>query len=165
MTDHSDTNSPTPQEEKPKIQFNRPSIRSDPDEPTGLGLPDVSDEGLTTDQEETIEHTKGAPSAIPSEDDHIITEAVAGSKKIRAFVKGTKTEESWLRQPCCSGEGATHVRTFHAKLSDEALAYMDSVINEWLAKHPECDVKLVNTAIGSFTGKVKEPALICQVWV
>jgi len=157
MPDQSDTNSP--HDDQPKISFNRPSIGSDPEAPSGLGLPDVSDEGVAD------EHAKGAPSAVPTEDSHVATEGVSGSKKIRAFVKGTKTQETWLREPSPSSDGATHVRTFHCKLSDESLAYMDSVINEWLSKHPECDVKFVNSSIGLFTGKAKEPALICQVWV
>jgi hypothetical protein len=42
---------------------------------------------------------------------------------------------------------------------------MDQTINEWLDAHPQYEVKFVNATIGTFTGKIKEPALICQVWV
>jgi len=32
-----------------------------------------------------------------------------------------------------SGQGACRVRSFHGRLSDEGMAYMDDKINEWLA--------------------------------
>ena len=38
-------------------------------------------------------------------------------------------------------------------------------INEWLDAHPQYEVKFVSSSIGVMTGKLKEPALICQVWV
>ena len=87
------------------------------------------------------------------------------SRKITAFGKGKVEESSWLREPNATGTGATHVRTFHSKLTDDALNYVDTQINTWLDEHPEFEVKLVTTTIGTFTGKVKEPHLICQVWV
>lgn len=93
------------------------------------------------------------------EDTHGLT------KKIRAFDDGKKTENEWARVPNVNGTGATHVRTFHSKLTDDALVYVDTQINSWLDEHPDFEVKLVTTTIGTFTGKVKEPHLICQVWV
>lgn len=90
---------------------------------------------------------------------------IIGSKKIRAFGKDVHHGEKWQRTPNATGQGATHVRTFHSKLTDDSLAFMDQVINEWLDQHPEYEVKFVSCAIGEFTGKIREPALICQVWV
>ena len=92
-------------------------------------------------------------------------ESIGLSKKITAFGSGTKQESAWLRQPNATGTGATHVKTFHSKLTDDALRYVDQQLNEWLDQNPEFEVKLVTTTIGTFTGKVKEPHLICQVWV
>jgi hypothetical protein len=92
-------------------------------------------------------------------------ESLGLSKKITAFGSGTKEESAWLRQPNATGTGATHVKTFHSKLTDDALRYVDQQLNEWLDQNPEFEVKLVTTTIGTFTGKVKEPHLICQVWV
>ena len=86
-------------------------------------------------------------------------------KKITAFDQGKKEASEWLRQPVSTGTGASHVRTFHSKLTDDALGYIDQQVNEWLDENPEFEVKLVTTTIGTFTGKVKEPHLICQVWV
>lgn len=85
--------------------------------------------------------------------------------KITAFGKERRPEDHWQRKPNVTGKGAVHVKTFHCKLTDDALAYMDQSINEWLDAHPQYEVKFVNSTIGMLTGKLKEPALICQVWV
>jgi len=45
------------------------------------------------------------------------------------------------------------------------LKYLDEQINEWLDGHPEYEVKTVTTSIGLWTGKLKEPNLIVNVWV
>lgn len=91
----------------------------------------------------------------------------AASNKIRAIEKPLQGsgEESWTRAPVNTGRGASHVRTFHSKLNDDSLRYLDSQINEWLDQHPEYEVKFVTTAIGEFTGKIKEPHMIAMVWV
>lgn len=89
--------------------------------------------------------------------------------KIRAFeqklIAGTRHEEKWARTPNLTGTGAIHVRSFHCKLTEESLAYLDQQINEWLDAHPQYEVKLVTTAVGEWTGKTREPNLIVQVWV
>ena len=87
------------------------------------------------------------------------------AKKIRAFETRRRHEDQWNRTPNATGRGAIHVRTFHSKLTDDALVYLDQCINEWLDAHPEYEVKLVNSTVGQLTGKLKEPHLICQVWV
>jgi hypothetical protein len=87
------------------------------------------------------------------------------TKKITAFDKEKKKMDEWIRKPVADGTGASHVRTFHSKLTDDALGYIDQQVNEWLDENPQLEVKLVTTTIGTFTGKVKEPHLICQVWV
>jgi hypothetical protein len=93
------------------------------------------------------------------------SDSIGLSKKIKAFGAGKKESTAWARQPNTTGTGATHVKTFHTKLTDDALRYVDEQINDWLDKNPEFEVKLVTTTIGTFTGKVKEPHLICQVWI
>ena len=85
--------------------------------------------------------------------------------KITAFGKDRRHEDSWCRTPNTTGSGAIHVKTFHCKLTEDALAYMDQTINEWLDAHPQYEVKFVSSTIGTLTGKLKEPALFCQVWV
>lgn len=71
----------------------------------------------------------------------------------------------WKRKPNTDGTGATHCKTFHARLNSEAMELLDAQVNAWLDEHPELEVKLVTTAIGEWQGKVKEPNLIVQVWV
>ncbi len=80
--------------------------------------------------------------------------------KISAFGKGKKHEEEWNRTPNTNGTGAIHVKTFHSKITDDALVYMDQQINEWLDRHPEYEVKFVTSTAGTLTGKRKEPNLL-----
>lgn len=91
--------------------------------------------------------------------------------KIQAFEQrlghtGRKHEDSWKRSPNVTGQGAIHMKTFHGKLNNESLDFLDQQINEWLDAHPQYEVKLVNSTVGDWTGKTgKEPNLIVQVWV
>jgi ABC-type glycerol-3-phosphate transport system substrate-binding protein len=92
---------------------------------------------------------------------------LAGSKKITAFGRDQNRhhEEQWKRTPNTTGQGAIHVKTFHSKLTADALDYLDNTINEWLDEHPQYEVKFVTSTVGILTGKLKEPHLICQIWV
>ena len=85
--------------------------------------------------------------------------------KITAFGKEEHHEAAWNRTPNVTGKGAIHVKTFHAKITADALIYMDEQINDWLDSHPEFEVKFSTTTVGILSGKLKEPALMCQVWV
>lgn len=87
--------------------------------------------------------------------------------KIRAFEQklGMRHEDSWSRSPNVTGTGAIHVKSFHAKLTGDSLAFLDQQINEWLDAHPQYEVKLVTTTIGEWSGKLKEPNLVINVWV
>lgn len=89
--------------------------------------------------------------------------------KIQAFQQalGAKRhEDQWKRSPNATGTGAIHCKSFHSKLSDDALSFLDEQVNQWLDSHPQYEVKFVSTSVGDFTGKLgKEPHLIMQVWV
>ena len=118
-----------------------------------------------------IRHQESQLGAIPMASDAPSVPVVetglpgVGSKKITAIGEKKRHEEEWTRTPNATGTGAIHVKTFHSKLTDDALRYMDRSINEWLDAHPQYEVKFVNSSIGVLTGKLKEPHLICQVWV
>lgn len=88
------------------------------------------------------------------------------ASKIRAFtVAGAHvTSHQFKRQPNVTGHGATRVRTFHGRLSDEGMAFMDDKINEWIDTHPEVEIKQVSTTIGVFEGKIRDQALIVNIW-
>ncbi|MEQ8770719.1 MAG: hypothetical protein RIB60_09450 [Phycisphaerales bacterium] len=91
----------------------------------------------------------------------------AGGSKIRMFEQalGSKHEDNWSRTPNVTGAGAIHVKSFHCKLTGDSLNFLDQQINEWLDAHPQYEVKMVTTSIGTWTGKLKEPNLIVNVWV
>jgi hypothetical protein len=114
--------------------------------------------------------TSEAPPAPPAQEPAPLPVAkgvgqVAPEKKITAFGKEARHDEKWQRMPNQTGQGAIHVKTFHSKITEDALAYMDQTINEWLDTHPEYEVKFVSSTVGILSGKLKEPALLCQIWV
>ena len=106
--------------------------------------------------------------AEPEEDSEVPVASAprfGSGAKITNLGPDRKHEDNWARTPNTTGRGAIHVKTFHCKLTDDALHYMDQTINEWLDAHPQYEVKFVNASVGILTGKLKEPHLICQVWV
>jgi hypothetical protein len=125
-------------------------------------------------QRRRIQHSTPGYTASPSRPTSIEPEPVpvaesdgptTAPKKITAFGKEQRHEEHWNRATNVTGAGATHVKTFHSKITSDALQYLDQQINEWLDAHPEYEVKFVQNSVGVLTGKLKEPHLICQVWV
>ncbi len=78
---------------------------------------------------------------------------------------GGRSEDHWKRSSNKTGVGATHVKTFHAKLTGDSLEFLDKQINDWLDSHPDHEVKFSTSTVGEWTGKLKEPNLIIQVWV
>jgi len=85
--------------------------------------------------------------------------------KIHAITAaGGHGQHSWKRLPHTNPTGAIRVKSFHGRLSDNGLEYLDNAINDWLDAHPEIDIKFVTSTEGMFDGKIKEPALILNVW-
>jgi len=88
--------------------------------------------------------------------------------KIRSFeqkLASGRHEDKWDRSPNVTGTGAIHVKSFHARLTGDSLEFLDQQINEWLDRHPQYEVKLVTTAVGTWSGKLKEPNIVVNVWV
>jgi hypothetical protein len=91
--------------------------------------------------------------------------AASPTSRIRAFgPAGGVVAHAFKRQPFMTGHGAIRVRTFHGRLSEEGMGFLDEKVNEWVDQHPEIDIKLVTTTIGTFEGKIREPALVVNVW-
>jgi hypothetical protein len=87
-------------------------------------------------------------------------------KKIKVMGPSKRHEDEWTRTPNTTGSGAIHCRSFFTKLNQDAVAYMDQSINEWLDEHPQYEVKFVSSTIGTMRGKVgPQEVMICQVWV
>src|SRR4051812_11005694 len=86
--------------------------------------------------------------------------------KIRAFGTGQANIASheWKRRPHSEAIGAVRMKSFHGRLSDNGLDYLDNSVNEWLDAHPEVEVKFVTSTVGMYDGKIKELALILNVW-
>lgn len=60
--------------------------------------------------------------------------------------------------------GASRCRTFHTKLNDAAVAFMNTNINEWLDANPDITIKFATSTIGVFEGKHADPNLIVTVF-
>jgi hypothetical protein len=112
------------------------------------------------------------PKPVDSEPIKLVDEPAVGAapqpSKIRSFSSSGPmagaAAHTWKRQPHTTGEGAVRVRSFHGRLSDEGMEFLDNKINEWMDNHTEVEVKFVTTNIGVFEGKIREPALIINVW-
>lgn len=91
---------------------------------------------------------------------------ISPTSKIKVNTGGDKhTYTRFKRDVSPMDHGATRVRTFHGRLSDDGLAYTDDKINEWLDNHPEVQVKHVNCFTGPLEGKVTgEQGLIVVIW-
>lgn len=89
--------------------------------------------------------------------------------KIRTLAKlGPSNEEEagWRRHAPVTGQGATHVKSFHCKLQGDALTHLDSQINNWIESHEDCEIKLVTTQVGEWSDNLgKAQHLIVQIWV
>ena len=88
--------------------------------------------------------------------------------KITTFeqkLSSKRHEDQWTRSPNATGVGAIHVKSFHCRLTGDSLEFLDRQINEWLDAHPQYEVKLVTSSMGTWSGKLKEPNLIVNVWV
>jgi hypothetical protein len=103
----------------------------------------------------------GAMPAMPA-----AAPGMAPKSKIHAFSVGAGAQlaNDFKRPTVNTQKGPARVRSFHGRLSEQGLDYLDHAINEWLDRHPDVDVKFVTSTVGQFDGKIKEPALILNVW-
>ena len=91
-------------------------------------------------------------------------EAKPTTSKIMFGADGMMKKHAWKRGTTSTGTGACRVRTFHGKLSDQGLEYLDEAINTFLDEHPEIEIKFVTSNVGMFDGKFKDLAMIVNVW-
>ncbi|HQY88989.1 MAG TPA: hypothetical protein PK402_10035 [Tepidisphaeraceae bacterium] len=88
-----------------------------------------------------------------------------GGNRIKLLdAERVKVNEQFKRTTNKTGTGSVRVRSFHCKYSDEGLRYMDNAINSWLDEHPDVEVKFVTSTVMTFEGKIREPALVLNVW-
>lgn len=109
---------------------------------------------------------EGEPLSLIEED---VSKANEPKPQIRSFVQSSLAQadrhDKFSRPMVGAGEGATRAHTFHSKLTDAALSYMDNQINEWVDAHPEIFLKFTTSTIGMFEAKQhQEPHLIVTVF-
>jgi hypothetical protein len=73
-------------------------------------------------------------------------------------------DAKFARQLDTRAISATRCRTFHSKLSEAALDFMNNQINEWIDNNPNINIKFATSTIGIFEGKHAEPNLILTLF-
>ena len=111
----------------------------------------------------------------PAQDDEPLTllvdedegeEGVTASKpptEIRSFGGGPSggtsygapvpDEDLYRRSLQPESPHATRCRTFHGKLTDASMAHMNQVMNEWVDRNPDIEIKFATSCIGLVVGK------------
>jgi DNA-directed RNA polymerase subunit RPC12/RpoP len=87
--------------------------------------------------------------------------------QIRTFASASSLERNkaeYKRPLNADGEGATRIRTFHTRLGNNAMSFLDEQINEWVDENPDIVVKFSTSTVGMVEGKKTEPHLIISVW-
>lgn len=131
-------------------------------EPPRKPKPTLEDEDISLDDTLPLD-VSDAPVPVAAG-----AESGATPSKIKTFEQrlgAGRHEDKWSRTPNSTGTGAIHVKSFHCRLTGDSLEFLDQQINEWLDEHPQYEVKMVTTGIGTWSGKLKEPNLIVNVWV
>lgn len=143
----------------------------------GAATPAVSGSGLinaASRESSGVVAVKSAPADAPLtlvDEDPAMASGSADKpdKAIRSFVKTSLAQadrhENFQRALNPSSGLATRCRTFHAKLTDAALSYMDNQINEWVEAHPDVHIKFATATIGMVEAKQhQEPNIILSVF-
>jgi len=128
----------------------RPSTAND--EPISL-----DDDELTELVEEAPKPAIGAPLGTPASPPTPVS-------KIKFGPDLGHKKHDWKRKTHVTGTGACRVKSFHAKYSEQGIEHLDDMINEWIDDHPEVEVKFVTQTVHVFEGKIREPALILNIW-
>ena len=146
------------------VQPVRPAPPPLPAKAPGTSIP-LDDDGDLINLDDDDAPAAGAGSS-PAAQSGVAIGQISPTSKIKVNTGGDKhTYTRFKRDVAPTGHGATRVRTFHGRLSDDGLAYTDDKINEWLDNHPEIQVKHVNCFTGPLEGKVTgEQGLIVVIW-
>ena len=113
-----------------------------------------------------------SPIAFPDEDASEGTQGVAtSSSSIYGFSadtlgggKALRDESKYNRRLEPNAPAATRCRTFHAKLNEGAVAFMNEQINSWVDSEADIRIKFASSTIGIFEGKHADPNLIVTVF-
>jgi len=103
-------------------------------------------------------------------EDSSSTDLDMSSSRIRMTVDskskkaGARSDANYRRPVQSTGLGATRCRTFHCRISEGAVDFMNEQINEWIDGQSEVTIKFATSVIGMFEGKHTEPNLIVTVF-
>lgn len=107
--------------------------------------------------------------SLENEDSYAGVSADMSKSRVMASVqtmgRGSGWDDSRFKRPLQPGiEGGTRCRTFHSKLSEPAIEFMNSQINDWVDRNEDVVIKFATSTIGVFEGKHAEPNLILTVF-
>ncbi|MGB0715230.1 MAG: hypothetical protein ACPGXK_05090 [Phycisphaerae bacterium] len=77
---------------------------------------------------------------------------------------GAWDDSNYKRALMSDGKFATRCRTFHCKLAESALQFMNQQINDWVDSNDKIAIKFATSTIGVFEGKHAEPHLMVTVF-
>ncbi|MFQ5489539.1 MAG: hypothetical protein ACE5GE_02355 [Phycisphaerae bacterium] len=77
---------------------------------------------------------------------------------------GASGESKYQHPPNPDSPYASRCRTFHTKLNEGAVSFMQDQINSWADQDPNIRIKFASSAIGIFEGKHADPHLILTVF-
>lgn len=89
---------------------------------------------------------------------------IHGATKTTLGLGGAWDENKFKRPLRPNQVGASRCRTFHSKLSEAAIDFMTTQMNEWMDANPDIVIKFSTSTIGNFEGKHSEPNLILTVY-
>lgn len=113
-----------------------------------------------------------SPIALPDEDASEGTQGVSAShSSIHGFSgdvfsgnQAKRDEGKYNRRLEPNAPAATRCRTFHSKLNEGAVAFMNDQINNWVDSEADVRIKFASSTIGVFEGKHADPNLIVTVF-
>ncbi len=99
----------------------------------------------------------------PSPSESMVSFAAMGGESFAGAV--ALQDDSHLKRPLIKGKPiATRCRTFHAKLNDGAVGFMDKHINDWADDNPDIEIKFASSTIGVWEAKKADAHLIVTVF-
>ncbi len=99
----------------------------------------------------------------PGMEDHSAATQVRQLSETQLGV-GTFDDSGLTRPPDPAHHCATRCRTFHSKLNDGAIAYMNREINAWVDREENVRIKFATSTIGVYEGKRADPHIIVTVF-
>lgn len=106
-------------------------------------------------------HDTPAPALAPAEDE---LPAQPVKTKIQTLAPIHRTDRTFVRALNQGATGATRCRTFHCRLTEAAMAYMNEQVNEWVDSHPEIEIKFATNVIAALDGKAIDQQLILTLF-